>query len=59
MIITDEVQPALSSSLVDLHEIPLAEMPALSSRVLDEAIKRVLPNSSVAPVPVAAFQSAI
>jgi FXSXX-COOH protein len=59
MILTDEVRPAVSSSLVDLRDIPLAEMSALSSGLLDEAIDRVLPESPVPPVPVAAFQSTI
>lgn len=55
MIATETV----SSSLVDLRDMPLAEMPALSAEIVDEAIKRILPETPTAPVPVAAFQSAI
>jgi FXSXX-COOH protein len=51
--------PAVSSLLVDVRDVPLAEIPALSARTIDEALVRVLPESPVASVPVAAFNSAI
>jgi FXSXX-COOH protein len=34
-------------------------MPALKGAALDQALQRILPGSSMAPVPVAAFNSAI
>jgi FXSXX-COOH protein len=59
MVLTDELRPAYPSSTVDLRDIPLAEMPALSLDVLGRTIGRVLPDPSANPVPVAAFQSSI
>jgi FXSXX-COOH protein len=55
---TDEAS-AVSSALQDLRDVPLADMPALEASALDQALQRVLPGSSMAPVPVAAFNSAI
>jgi FXSXX-COOH protein len=55
---TDAVS-LVSSTLVDLRDVPLAQVPTLSLVALEEALVRVLPESPVAPVPVAAFQSAI
>jgi FXSXX-COOH protein len=55
---TDAVS-LVSSTLVDLRDVPLAQVPTLSPVALEEALVRVLPESPVAPVPVAAFQSAI
>lgn len=55
MIATETV----SSSLIDLRGIPLDEMPVLDSGVIDEVIKRILPDTPVAQVASAAFQSAI
>jgi FXSXX-COOH protein len=55
---TDEVS-AVSSALQDLRGVPLAEMPTLKPATLDQALQRILPGSSMAPVPVAAFNSAI
>ena len=55
---TDEAS-IVSSTLQDLREVPLAEMPALRPATLDQALQRILPGSSTAPVPVAAFNSAI
>ena len=55
MVPTEELRPAGA----DLHDIPLAEMPALGLDVLGRTINRVLPASSTNPVPVAAFQSSI
>jgi FXSXX-COOH protein len=59
MILTDEVKPTLSSPVTDLRGLSLAEMPSLGSALIDEAIERILPDYPVAPVRVAAFQSAI
>jgi FXSXX-COOH protein len=55
---TDEAS-AVSSVLQDLRDVPLAEMPALKPAALDQALQRIIPGSSTAPVPVAAFNSAI
>ncbi len=46
-------------ALARLRDIPLDEMPAADGAILDEAIACLLPETVVAPVPVAAFQSAI
>jgi FXSXX-COOH protein len=54
---TDEA--ALSSVLPDLRDVPLAQMPTLSTVSLEQALRRVLPDSPLNPVPVAAFQSAL
>jgi FXSXX-COOH protein len=57
---TTEFRPAVTSSLVDLRGVPLGEIAVLTEPAIDEAIMRILPGESpVAPVPVAAFQSAI
>jgi hypothetical protein len=47
----------ISSALVDLRQVPLAEM--LTQATLDEMLQRVLPRSASALVLVAAFSSAI
>ena len=52
-------QAILVSSLADIRDTPLADLAEMSPGVVDEAIRRILPESPVAPVPVAAFQSAI
>jgi hypothetical protein len=39
--------------------MPLAEMSTLKPATLDQALQRIFPGSSTAPVPVAAFNSAI
>lgn len=51
--------PAVPSNLLDLRQVPLTEVPTLAPVSLDGALQRVLPGSPVAPVPVAAFGSAI
>jgi FXSXX-COOH protein len=56
---TDEIRPAVSSVLADLRDVPLAEMATLSPVTLSEMLGRVLPEAQAAPVPVAAFSSAI
>ena len=50
-------QALLVSSLADVRDTPLADLAEMSPGVVDEAIRRILPESPVAPVPVAAFQS--
>ena len=52
---TDEV----STALPDLRTLRLGEMPALTPATLGQVVQRVLPASSVAPVPGAAFSSSI
>jgi FXSXX-COOH protein len=59
MVPTEELRPAYASTMADLRDIPLAEMPALGLDVLGRTIGRVLPAPSANPVPVAAFQSSI
>jgi FXSXX-COOH protein len=59
MVPTEELRPAYVSTMADLRDIPLAEMPALGLDVLGRTIGRVLPAPSANPVPVAAFQSSI
>jgi FXSXX-COOH protein len=46
------------SSLVDLSTMSLAELVAAES-VVDEAVDRVIPDTQISPVTVAAFNSAI
>jgi FXSXX-COOH protein len=59
MISSSENQAAVVSSLVDIRDVPLDELADMAARITECAILRILPESSVAPVPVAAFQSAI
>ena len=48
------------SRLADLRSVPLADLPGLDAVTLGEAVGRVIPDADqAAPVPVAAFQSAI
>lgn len=56
---TCEIAETFRSKVADLRRVPLAEMPALSTVTLDEALRRVLPAPGTAPVPVAAFSSSI
>jgi FXSXX-COOH protein len=56
----EDIRTAVPSKLADLRDVPLAEMPTLSRATLDETLGRVVRGpEQVAPVPVAAFQSAI
>jgi FXSXX-COOH protein len=57
MIPTEERPKSIPSALVDLRDLPLAKMPELNAGILDEATKRILPESPA--VPVAAFNSVI
>jgi FXSXX-COOH protein len=50
---------AVTSTLLDVREVPLAELPTLGKASLDSALQRILPESSATAVPVAAFSSAI
>jgi len=59
MVPTEELRPAFPSTMADLRDIPLSEMPALSLDLLSAAIGRALPDPMASPVPVAAFQSSI
>jgi FXSXX-COOH protein len=59
MVLTEELRPPYASAVADLRDIPLAEMSALGPDVLGRTIGRVLPDPSMNPVPVAAFQSSI
>jgi FXSXX-COOH protein len=57
---TTELRPAVPSSFADLRDVPLGNIAALTESAVDEVIARILPEEpQVAPVPVAAFQSAI
>jgi FXSXX-COOH protein len=57
MISTEERPNAIPSSLVDLRDLSLAQLPDLNADILGAAIERILPESPA--VPVAAFNSAI
>jgi FXSXX-COOH protein len=50
---------AVDSAFPDVRDIPLAAIPDASGVTLDRALARILPGALVAPVPVAAFSSAI
>jgi hypothetical protein len=56
---TDEA--AVSSVLLDVRKVPLVDIPTLTPVTLDKTLQRVLDQSGslTAPVPVAAFSSAI
>jgi FXSXX-COOH protein len=49
----------VTSTLLDLRNVPLTEISLPSMNGHDQALARVLPDSPTAPVPVAAFTSAI
>lgn len=53
---TDETS-GVSSAVADVRDLSLADI--LNTRTLDQAVARVLPDSPVARVAVAAFNSAI
>jgi hypothetical protein len=53
---TDEAS-RVASAVLDLRQVPLAEM--LTPVTLDKALQCVIPDALTAPVPVAAFSSAI
>jgi FXSXX-COOH protein len=59
MVTTEELRPAAPSAMVDLRDVPLSEILALGSEVLNPAIERALPGRIASPVIAAAFQSAI
>jgi FXSXX-COOH protein len=53
---TDEAS-TVTSAVLDLRQVRLTEM--LTKGTLDKALQRVIPDVLTAPVPVAAFSSAI
>lgn len=53
---TDEAS-RVASAVLDLRQVPLSEM--LTPVTLGQALQRVVPDTLTAPVPVAAFSSAI
>jgi FXSXX-COOH protein len=55
---TDEA-PRVASALLDLRNVPLTEIAAPDTPGAAQALAHLLPDSPVAPVPVAAFNSAI
>ena len=55
---TDEASRVVSA-LLDLRNVPLAEISVLNTTRYDQALARVLPDSPAARVAVAAFTSAI
>jgi FXSXX-COOH protein len=59
MVPTEELRPAYPSSMADLRDIPLADLPALGLAVLGRTIGRLLPELSSNHLPKAAFQSSI
>jgi FXSXX-COOH protein len=48
----------VSSAVVDVRDLSLADM-LLKMETIDQVVARVLPDSPVAPVAVAAFNSAL
>ncbi len=50
---------AVSSSVLDLGEVPLEQMAALEPVALEPMVQRVLPGSHPAPVPTLTFTSSI
>jgi FXSXX-COOH protein len=55
---TDEAS-IVASALLDLRNVPLTEISVPGTAGHGQVLGRVLPDSPVAPVPVAAFNSAI
>jgi FXSXX-COOH protein len=49
----------VSSAVVDVRDLSLTEMLTLKMETIDQVVARVLPDSPVAPVAVAAFNSAL
>jgi FXSXX-COOH protein len=49
----------LTSPLTGLHGVPLAAMGEVDAAILDAAVACLFPETAPAPMPVAAFQSAI
>jgi FXSXX-COOH protein len=59
MIATEDKRSEYPSDLADLRRVPLADLPALSNDVLDNALRRLVPAPLAGQVPVAAFTSSI
>jgi len=58
MQITEDISTTVPSKLPDFREVPLANLPALSTIALDDAFSRGNRESTAVPVP-PAFSSAI
>lgn len=56
---TELIRTTIPSKLVDLRDVPLAEIPSLSTVTLTEAPGRVIPDPQMVPVPGALFSSSI
>jgi hypothetical protein len=56
---SNDEAPRIASALIDFRQVPLAEMLTLTPITLDKALQRVMPDTLTAPLPVAAFGSAI
>jgi hypothetical protein len=56
---TELIRTTIPSKQADLRDVPLAEIPGLSTVTRNEVPGRVIPDSQMAPVPGAAFSSAI
>jgi hypothetical protein len=50
---------AVSSSVLDLGEVPLEQVPALAPVTLEPMVQRFLPGSAPASVPTMSFASSI
>jgi hypothetical protein len=50
---------AVSSSVLDLGEVPLEQVPALAPVTLEPMVQRFLPGSASASVPTMPFASSI
>jgi FXSXX-COOH protein len=55
---TDEAS-RVASTVLDLRNVPLTQIAVPAAAGAGEALARIMPDSPVAPVPVAAFNSAI
>ena len=56
---TEVMKTTVTSKLADLRDVPLAEMPTLSTVTIDEALGRVMPHPQTTPALGAKFNSAI
>jgi hypothetical protein len=56
---TEATKTTVPSKLADLRDVPLAEMPTMSTVTRDEALGRVIPALQTIPAPGAKFGSAI
>jgi hypothetical protein len=56
---TEDISRTVPSKLANLHDGPLAELPAMSMVTLDEALGLLIADRRAVAAPVAAFQSAL